>query len=204
MWIRSWLSREVLMFGLFSAMAGAYAGSLLLKLPFSSALGGLTTLLGAAGITASACIYLVRARPAWNSKHTVIDFFLTGAILGPLFAANIGAGSGRLLGLLTVAAACAQLLNSALRFLRLNASDLFERQSTARLLSTVLASRLVLRGALLIVGGIALPLLSSSLAGSVAAVVFALNGEILGRYLFYVSVVPKNIAASYIASAEAA
>jgi DMSO reductase anchor subunit len=188
------------MFGLFSGMAGAYAGSLLLKFPFSAALGGLTALLGTGGITASACIYLVRARPAWNSKHTVADFFLSGAILGPLFAANIGAGSGRLLALITVAAAAAQLLNNALRFLRLNASESFERQSTARLLSTVLASRFLLRCALLIAGGIALPLLSSSHVGLALAFVFSSAGEILGRYLFYVSVVPKNIAASYIAS----
>lgn len=200
MWKRSWLSREVLMFGAFSGMAAAYAGSLLLRLPLSSALGGLTALLGAGGITASACIYLVRARPAWNSKHTVADFFLTGMILGPLFAANIGEGAARLLVLITVSTASAQLLNSALRFLRLNASDSFEQQATARLLSTVLAPRFLLRGALLIAGGIALPLLSSSRMGLAFALAFSLGGEILGRYLFYVSVVPKNIAASYIAS----
>jgi formate dehydrogenase iron-sulfur subunit len=204
MWKRSWLSREVLMFGLFSGMAGAYAGSLVLKMAFSSALGGLTALLGAGGITASACIYLVRARPAWNSKHTIADFFLTGAILGPLFATTIGAGPGRLLTLITVAAASAQMLNNALRFLRLNASESFERQSSARLLSTVLASRFLLRGALLIAGGIALPLLSSSHVGLALALALALGGEIVGRYLFYVSVVPKNIAASYIAGGAAA
>ena len=205
MWRRSWLSREVLMFTAFSGMAAMYAGSLWLKLPLSFALGGLTALLGAGGITASACIYLVPARPAWNSKHTVADFFLTGVILGPLFAANIGVGSGRMLALISIAAAAAQLLNHAIRFLRLNASDSFERQSSARLLSTVLAWRLILRGALLIAGGIAMPLLFSTRLGLAAAFVTALVGEILGRYLFYVSVVPKNIAASYIgASREAA
>ena len=200
MWKRSWLSREVLMFGAFSGMAAAYAGSLLLRSPLSSALGGLTALLGAGGVTASACIYLVPARPAWNSKHTIADFFLTGAVLGPLFAANIGAGSGRLLLFICVAAASAQLLNNALRFLRMNASDSLERQSTARLLSTVLASRFLLRGALLVASGIAVPLLTSTHIGLAAAFTTSLAGEILGRYLFYVSVVPKNIAASYIAS----
>ena len=204
MWKRSWLSREVLMFGAFSGMAGLYASSLLLKLPLSSAVGGLTALLGAGGITASAFIYLVPARPAWHSKHTIADFFLTGIILGPLFAASIGAGSGRLLSLITVAAASAQLLNHAVRFLRLNASDVFERQASARLLSTVLASRLLLRGALLIAGGIALPLLSSSPTGLAATLITALAGEITGRYLFYVSVVPKNMAASYVASGKEA
>ena len=89
MWKRSWLSREVLMFSAFSGMAGLYAVSLLLKQPLSSAMGGLTALLGAGGITASACIYLVPARPAWNSKHTIADFFLTGAILGPFVVGSL-------------------------------------------------------------------------------------------------------------------
>jgi DMSO reductase anchor subunit len=204
MWRRSWLSREVLMFSLFSGMAGIYAGSLWLSLPLSSSLGALTALLGAGGITASACIYLVPARPAWNSKHTIADFFLTGAILGPLFAANIGAESGRLLVLICVAAASAQLLNHGLRFLRLTASDSFELRSSARLLSTVLASRFLLRGALLIAGGIALPLFSLGRIGFALAFAAVVVSEILGRYLFYVSVVPKNMAAPYLASGKEA
>ena len=204
MWKRSWLSREVLMFGCFSGAAAVYAGSLWLRLSYSSALGGLTALLGAGGITASACIYLVRARPAWNSKHTLVGFFLTGAILGPLFAANIGVGAERLLVLISVAAASAQLLNQGLKFLRLTASDAFELQASAKLLSTVLASRFLLRAALLVAGGIALPLFSSGRAGLAAAFAAALGAEILGRYLFYVSVVPKNIASPYLAARQQA
>ena len=177
---------------------------LLLKLPVSSALGGLTALLGAGGITASAFIYLVPARPAWNSKHTVADFFLTGAVLGPLFAANIGAGSGRLLSLICVAAACAQLLNHALRFLRLNASDSFELRASAQLLSTVLASRFLLRGALLIAGGIALPLLSSTRVWPHCGSAGGFRRRDPGTLLFFVSVVPKNMAASYVASGKEA
>ncbi|MGH9494784.1 MAG: DmsC/YnfH family molybdoenzyme membrane anchor subunit, partial [Candidatus Sulfotelmatobacter sp.] len=101
MWKRSWLSREVLLFGCFSGMAGLYAASLWLVLPFSQVLGALTTIFGAAGITASAFIYLVPARPSWNNKFTIADFFLTGAILGPLFAANISVGNQRPLLLIT-------------------------------------------------------------------------------------------------------
>jgi formate dehydrogenase iron-sulfur subunit len=204
MWKRSWLSREVLMFGAFSNMAAFYAGALRLNLLCSSALGALTVLLGIGGITASACIYLVPARPAWNSKHTIVDFFLTGAVLGPLFAANLGVGGERLLALSCVAGATAQLLNQALKFLRLISSDLFELQASARLLSAILARPLLLRGALLVVGGIALPLYGSRSAW-LASLPVALSGEIVGRYLFYVSVVPKNIAASYlVAEKEAA
>ena len=68
------------------------------------------------------------------------------------------------------------------------------------MLSTVLASKFLLRGALLIAGGVAMPLLLSSHLGIAAAFLVALMGEIVGRYLFYVSVVPKNMAASYVAS----
>lgn len=204
MWKRSWLSREVLMFGCFSGAAALYAGSLRIGFRLGSELGGLTILLGAAGITASACIYLVGARPAWNTKHTVAEFFLTGMLLGPLFAASIGVGASRLLTWIALGAASLQLLNQAGKFLRLTASDSFELQASAKLLSTVLASRFLARAALLLAGGIALPLLASNRRGLIAALVSALAGEILGRYLFYVSVVPKNIAAPYLSGQKEA
>jgi len=203
MWKRSWLSREVLLFGCFSVMAGVYAATLWFDRPLSKALGGVTALVGAAGITASAFIYLVPARPSWNSKFTVSDFILTAALLGPLFAGAIGASQGRLLMLLGVAAASAQLLNQTLRFLWLSSSDTFELQSCARLLATALTRPLLLRGVFLVAGGIALPLSGYHLT-RFAALPVALAGEILGRYLFYVSVVPKNLAAPYLSAQERA
>ena len=84
MWRRSWLSREVLLFSLFAAAAAASAA-----IP---ALSRRAALLGFAGVTASAFIYLVPARPAWNSKSTLADFYLTGLLLGPLFLALMGIG----------------------------------------------------------------------------------------------------------------
>ena len=44
-------------------------------------------------VTASAFIYLVRPRPAWRSKHTLAEFYLTGALLGPFLAVNGGLGA---------------------------------------------------------------------------------------------------------------
>ncbi|MGH9493781.1 MAG: hypothetical protein ACRD3B_02185, partial [Candidatus Sulfotelmatobacter sp.] len=82
-----------------------------------------------------------------------------------------------------------------------SASDSFELQASARLLSTTLARQLLLRSALLLAGGIALPLVVSRLAW-VVALLLALSGEIVSRYLFFVSVVPKNIAASYLMAHE--
>src|SRR5207245_6479707 len=111
MWERCCLSREVLLFGCFSGVAFVYAGLLWFKLPGSRAIGALTSLLGAAGVTASACIYLVPARPAWNSKHTVAGFFLTAMLLGPLLAASLGIGNRRWLSIAIVAATAGHLLN---------------------------------------------------------------------------------------------
>jgi DMSO reductase anchor subunit len=185
MWRRSWLSREVLAFSLFAG-----AASLCAVLPLRG-LEAAAALLGLSGITASAFIYLVPARPAWNSKHTLLDFHLTAWLLGPLFMAALGAPVPPML---TLAAASAQLLNLVTRFIGLTGSDEFELRATARLLGNDLKSRLILRVALLIAGGIALPLVHLP----EAALLTATAGELLGRYLFFVSVVPRNMAASFL------
>ena len=203
MWKRSWLSREVLLFACFSGMAGLYAVSIWLALPFSRPLGVLTSLFGLAGITASAFIYLVPARPSWNSNFTIVDFFLTGVLLGPLFVAATSTARERMPLWIAAVAACAQLMNQAIRFLQLIASDTFELQASARLLSTELRSCLLLRVVLSLIGGVAFPL-SGFYGARFVAFLIALAGEILGRYLFFVSVVPKNMAAPYLAVEERA
>jgi DMSO reductase anchor subunit len=204
MWKRSWLSREVLMFSCFSGIAGLYSALLWLRLPGSIVPGGLTALFGVAGVTASAYIYLVRARPAWNTKHTVAEFYITGALLGPLLVASLGVGDRRWLIAAAVTAGAVQLLNLAVRFFWMTASDSFELQASARLLSTVLAYPFLTRGALLLLGGIVLPLLWPTTFGTYTSLTLALGGETLGRYLFFVSVVPKNMAASYLSAGKAA
>jgi formate dehydrogenase iron-sulfur subunit len=214
MWRRSWLSREVLLFTLFSAIAGAYAVMLWLGLPGGAAVGALTVCLGVAGVCASACIYRVPSRPAWNTPFTLLQFNLTAGILGPLFAAAVGVGNTRWLAVAAAAMAGSQCLLLAVRFLRCIASDSVELRGTARLLSTVLRRTFLLRGALLALGAIGLPLLVMPLlvSGSglvtvgvmALALVLALSGEILGRYLFFVSVVPKHMAAPYLAAGNEA
>ncbi len=204
MWRRSWLSREVLTFSCFAGVASVYALLVGFMLPGSMVLGALTMFLGAVGVMASARIYMVRARPAWNSKHTVAEFYLTGALLGPLLTACIGVGPIRWLVVPTIAAAGAQLMNHAVKFFWLTSSDAFEARASAKLLSTTLAPALLKRGALLIAGGVILPLFLPTPLGACFSLALALTGEILGRYLFFVSVVPKNMAASYLSAGKAA
>jgi DMSO reductase anchor subunit len=185
MWRRSWLSREVLAFSLFAGAASVCA-----LLP-ARAIEVAAALLGVGGVTASSFIYLVPARPAWDSKHTVIDFHLTAWLLGPLLLAALG---GRVPGLLPLAAASAQLLNLVMRLMELATSDEFELRASARLFGNDLKNRLMVRIALLITGGIVLPLMHLP----AAALLVAIAGELLGRYLFFVSVVPRNMAASFL------
>ena len=141
------------------------------------------------GVAASACIYLVPARPAWNSRYTVADFFLTAAVLGPLFLSALGFP----LTVFVVAGAGAQLLNQGLRFLWLIRSEEFELQGSARLLSADLQNLFLTRFGLLVAGGVVLALVGYSLVG----LALALAGELVGRYLFFISVVPRNMAAGF-------
>jgi formate dehydrogenase iron-sulfur subunit len=198
MWKRSWLSREVLCFGLFSGIAACYATSLMARLPYSAVLGGITSVIGIAAVGASGCIYLVRARPAWNTKHTLAEFYLTGALLGPLLAAGIEIGNRRLLLVAAVVAAVAAIFNAGSKFFYMTASSQFELRASATLLSTNLAPKVFWRAALLILGGIVVPLVMPTETGVWLALGLALGGELLGRYLFFVSVVPKNMASSYL------
>jgi formate dehydrogenase iron-sulfur subunit len=202
MWRRSWLSREVLLFACFSAVAALFAAALWLQMPGGAAIGAVTAALGLAGVTASACIYRVPSRPAWNTPLTLVQFHLTAGVLGPLGAAAVGVGDLHWLGVAAAAMAGGQLLLLAVRFLRCIAADSLELRGTARLLSTVLARQLLTRGVLLGVGTIVLPLVAPGAAPVVLAL--ALGGEILGRYLFFVSVVPTHLAAPYLPAAREA
>jgi len=203
MWKRSWLSREVLLFTGFATAACLYAGTLWMQLPRGTVIGATTVVLGLAGVTASAYIYRVPSRPAWNTPFTLVQFHLTVATLGPLFAAAVGTGGARWLAVAAASIAGTTLVMLALRFFRLIASDAVELQSSARLLSTTLASRLVSRGVLLALGAIVLPLVTIHPAGLWAAFTLTLGGETLGRYLFFVSAVPKHMAAPYLGSEAA-
>jgi DMSO reductase anchor subunit/ferredoxin len=218
MWRRSWLSREVLLFGAFSGIAGAYAVLLWVGVSWSAWVGALTVVCGLGGVLASACIYRVPARPAWNTPYTVLQFSLTAGILGPLFAAAAGLGDSRWLAIAAASMAGGQAVVFALRFFRCIASDSLELKGTARLLSTALAGRVLLRAVLLAMGAVALPLMAgspllphapSALGTSIRSVMLlslllAIAAELLERYLFFVSVVPRHMATPYVASASEA
>jgi DMSO reductase anchor subunit len=232
-WRRSWLSREVLLFGLFFSSLAALTllawTTALHPLPYIQLLSGtfavLSTVLGLAGIVASAYIYLVPARPAWNLVHTPVDFLLSAALLGttatPLLldlAANLRsmilhlAPGVPLLRTLVLPsfnqhfplwpAALATALwiaNHVTRLIRLNRSSFHEHRATASLLNSA-----DLRGTLLVSFAFVLLALGLTLGGSVTlAPLAALAAVIAARYLFFVSVVPLNMALTFVRSVHA-
>ena len=88
------------------------------------------------------------------------------------------------------------------RLRRLVRSDAHELRGASRLLFTVLSSRLLLRYVLLGTGLSLLPFARTHWA-SVPIALAMIAGEFVSRYLFFVSVVPTNMATEYL-SAEAA
>jgi DMSO reductase anchor subunit len=88
-WRRSWLSREVLCFGAFAALASLYAAIPWLEaaggtLPagVERALGGAVALGGLAGVGCSTMVYASTRRAFWNPAYTGLKFVLTSLVLG--------------------------------------------------------------------------------------------------------------------------
>jgi DMSO reductase iron-sulfur subunit len=217
-WRRSWLSREVLLFGLFFAALGTLTVAAWLNafhpLPTPLAiLHWLAPTLGFAGILASAFIYLVPARPAWNTIHTPVDFVLSALLLGSAAAPVLHQAELLLhrltsLGIVESASfsakplaffALAWALNQFIRKHRLETASLHEYRASAALLKShalrdVVAALFVLAAAspLLMLAGCPLLALTAAFAAVVSA-----------RYLFFVSVVPLNMALTFVRSAHA-
>lgn len=219
MWRRSWLSREVLLFGLFfasltcltaaacvhalptSGAMGIHAGGVLRLPPTALALlilGVLTAALGIGGIVASAFIYLVPARPSWNMLHTPVDFLLSAALMGTVLPEFFTSpGRGRVPGIFSMwpcwVAAMLWAGNHGVRLFRLRRSAIFEHRASAELLNLP-----GLRAWL--VGSFALAALVPMLAGAdqpAPASAAALSAVLIARYLFFVSVVPLNMALTF-------
>jgi DMSO reductase iron-sulfur subunit len=201
----SWLSREILGLSLFAGAASVFAALLLFDLPGRSVASFATVVFGIAGVMCSARIYIVRARPAWHSGYTAAEFFSTALLLGPLFVRISGAFDARWLVWASVAGAGAQLLTQALKFLWLSQSETFELRASSLLLSGRLRVAFLVRQGILILAGILAPIVFAAPTPALA-VAFALTlaGEWLGRWLFFVSVVPKNMAAAFSAGKAAA
>jgi DMSO reductase anchor subunit/ferredoxin len=182
-WKTSWLSREVLAFGLFAkaSIAAAWFGT-----PVAAAAACLA---GLAGIYCSARIYMVPARPAWNTPLTLADFYLTALTLGSSLLLAAGLISTPLPVLFALLAEFTLLLYRRRVFAL---SPVHELRSAAGLLDNQLRPVFIFRLAFLVAALIALPRFPG------VAFACALAGEFAGRVLFFRGVVGKSAASVFL------
>ncbi len=100
---------------------------------------------------ASARLYLVPGRPAWNSPFTILEFYLTAILLGSA-GANILTGTTLLAQAAVIVTGVAILLVAGLKIVWLARSVAHELRGACSLLFTVLGNHLFFRFLLLIAG----------------------------------------------------
>jgi formate dehydrogenase iron-sulfur subunit len=204
MWRRSWLSREVLFFSLFSMAAIGFAGLLWIDSAASLLAGTVTAAMGLLAVYASARLYMVAARPAWNSLHTIAEFYLSAGLTGPLAASLFTPNPRHLLAYASFGCALLLVVQQAAKMLWLRRSRTFELRASGELLRYRLFSLFTARICGLAVIVLALTFFAASAWARALCLAAAIGLEMLGRYLFFVSVVPKNMAAPYLKEKRAA
>ena len=171
---RSWLSREVLLLGAYGGLA---VGAVVLP-----ALAPLAAVAGVAGVFASGRLYVVPGRPAWHTPLTIVTFFLTALATGTLLTGRSALAAGAL---------GAQLLVWLANLVRLGRDPRREWNGTVALYRHPFGWLTAARWGLAAGGAVA-----AFTWGPVGFVLVAL-AELVGRYLFYVTVVPLNIPGSF-------
>ena len=171
---RSWLSREVLLLGAYAALA---AGAVVV-----APLAPLAAVAGVAGVFASGRLYVVPGRPAWHTPLTIVTFFLTALATGTLLTGHPALAAGAL---------GAQLMVWLANLVRLRRDPRREWNGTVSLyrhpFGPLTAARWALAAGGAVVAFTWLPM----------GFVLVALGELIGRYLFYVTVVPLNIPGSF-------
>jgi len=206
----SWLSREVLAFGLFAQLATVYV-ALVMLWPggFAAALGvraallGLVVATGSVGMACSVLVYHAVRRPYWRACYSVVKFTGTAVVLGlatVLAALGIAAlGHPDILrgpasswpltavALCLIASSSAKLWFEARLARGFANSELAPLRKTAQLLGGPLQRPAGLRRLLGVVGGVVLPAAAVMGAATLspgktaAAAVLALAAAIAGE-----------------------
>lgn len=177
-------------------------------------------LIGFAGVFSSAMIYRVPARPSWDSWWTPVAFFATAFILGSLLALTVFSwgvshlsiptviSTLRMVGLfltfVLIVAGFVQLGGILIKLFSTFNQNEPEIQASARFLTGRFRLIFLLRLGMLLMALLVTPyvlfsfgsnntLINNYLAPSLTLlVVCTLMSELMGRYLFFVTVVPKK------------
>jgi len=219
-WRTSWLSREAIALGTFTALASVVVVMIYFEFKGFMLIGveALTLTIGIYGIYAQSMIYRIRARPSWNRKSTTKRFF-GSSYVGFLLIATallIDNGSQGVMVLLamTLLAGMAQVFvvwEELLFYKNLDREDeLYYQYNRSRILLnenfgkvkkfrvySLLAFALILP--LLVILFTASALINLAIITLVMTTIGALISELSGRYLFYRTVVPLGLAGNFFA-----
>ena len=219
-WRTSWLSREAIALGTFTALASVVVVMIYFEFKGFMLIGveALTLTIGIYGIYAQSMIYRIRARPSWNRKSTTKRFF-GSSYVGFLLIATallIDNGSQGVMVLLamTLLAGMAQVFvvwEELLFYKNLDKEDaLYYQYNRSRILLnenfgkikkfrvySLLTFALVLP--LIVILFTASGLVNLAIITLVMTTIGALISELSGRYLFYRAVVPLGLAGNFFA-----
>lgn len=211
----SWLSREAVALGVFTALMNVVVLLYITEVPHAIRLfiEAVTLACGIYGIYAQSMIYRIKARPSWDRKTTNLKFFGV-AYIGLFLLAFVAVIFGMLevavpllsLGML---GALTQMFFSYedFRTLKSESENAYQLKRTARLYNENFKNLKAFRTLSLVLGGVILPLLAivfvSSASFGFASLVLSLSlalmfaSEISDRFLFYSTVVPLGMAGGF-------
>jgi len=218
-WRNSWLSKEALALGIYAGFGSVLALGYLVEssfLIFISMLGACIT--GTYGIYAQSMIYRIKARPSWN-KISTTKRFLSSGYLGLLLVSIVLLFQGFYTSAmailsLTMLISAYQVLTiqeekTFYQYLQEDEENFYQLNKTKFLLENNFKKHLKFRYISLIGFGVFLPLFTILLLAnnSIESALFFLLlsfvgstiSELIGRYLFYVSVVPLGLAGNFFA-----
>jgi formate dehydrogenase iron-sulfur subunit len=202
---RSWMSREIVMFGLFlPLLVGALALALGVPISKSAIFTAFlraswetgAPITGLLGVFCSMMIYQDTRRPLWHWRRGLPLFFGTTLVLGAAGAAIFN-HSAALLAAIMIASA-SKLLVEVLTLRHITNCTLTPLKKTALLVTGKFQHVAFVRLVCVMLGGIGLPLWLAMNVGvshaflAVLAFALLLAGELLERFLFFTTVVaPK-------------
>ena len=218
-WRKSWLSKEALALGIFAGLGVGVVVLYFFELYFLNSIFMIAALIaGVYGIYAQSMIYRIKARPSWDRLSTTKRFIgsgYLGLILVSLILTIQGYGNSAMAILsLTILGSAYQVLvifeeKVFYKYLQKDEKNFYQLNKTKYLLENNFSSHLKTRYLSLIGFAIILPIFSILLLanGNISTAIFILSisligstfSELVGRYLFYVTVVPLGLAGNFFA-----
>ena len=171
-WRTSWLSREIIAFGAFSAAAVAYISAIAIyggRGAYPAWLGLATCISGIAGVYCSAMIYVATQREYWSAGRTIPRFLLTALLLGlggalATQAIMTGEPPAKWLVALLIATAVLRLCRDIADFKELAAPEDSLIRRSIDLLTGPLHDWVLAQAVAVLVGGVLLPIVLLGLA----------------------------------------